>query len=165
MDAAAAQEAWYRANGLKDNQIRVARVMKRDDATKTMKYSDTEILSYHVRPPQRPANVDDAAWKAYVQQYQDNSEITAEYFTCVCHLAGGELEGQIADLHVLEHALPKRGHRRLLCERTWSIPGGRPGAYVRIGDRVGGNIRPRGVGISASVYRLPQSGLVQGPFR
>jgi hypothetical protein len=83
MDAAAAHQAWYRANGIKDNEIIVARVFARDEATKTMKYSDTEVLSYHVRPPNRPPNASDAAWKAYVKQYQDNSEITAEYFTCM----------------------------------------------------------------------------------
>jgi hypothetical protein len=39
----------------------------------------------------------------------------------------------IVDLHVLDHALAKRGHARLLDARAWPIPGGCPGAYVRIG--------------------------------
>jgi hypothetical protein len=88
IDAATAHEAWYRSNGITANQIIVARVFARDEATKTMKYSDTEVLSYHVRPPQRPPNASDAAWKAYVKQYQDNSEIVAEYFTCMPKPAG-----------------------------------------------------------------------------
>ena len=34
--------------------------------------------------------------------------------------------GQVADRHVFEHALPKRGHGGLLCERAWLSPSGSP---------------------------------------
>jgi len=34
------------------------------------------------------------------------------------HVRALGAQGQIAHLHVLEHALPKRGHRRLLWEHT-----------------------------------------------
>lgn len=83
MKAAAAHLAWYRANKITTNQIVTARVIETDRAAGTSKYSDTEVLQYHIRPPQRPANADDAAWKAYVKQYQDNSEIVSEYMTCM----------------------------------------------------------------------------------
>jgi len=48
---------------------------------------------------------------------------------------------------------------------TGAIPGGRPGAYVRLDDGVGGKIRAGGMAISASGYRLPQSGSVQRGLR
>ncbi len=83
MKAAAAHRAWYRANKITTNEIVTARVIEMDRAAGTSKYSDTEVLQYHIRPPQRPANADDAAWKAYVKQYQDNSEIVSEYMTCM----------------------------------------------------------------------------------
>ena len=88
MAAAAAHQAWYRANGITDNEIVTARVLVRDPATGGVNYSETEVLSYHVRPPQeRLPNRGDAAWKAYVKQYQDTSEIKSEYMTCMPKLA------------------------------------------------------------------------------
>lgn len=83
MKASAAHIAWYRANKITTNQIVTARVIETDRAAGTAKYSDTVVLQYHINPPQRPANADDAAWKAYVKQYQDNSEIVNEYVTCM----------------------------------------------------------------------------------
>ena len=82
--AAAAHQAWYRANGIKDNEIVTARVLVRDPATGAVSYSDTEVLSYHFRlPQQRLPNRGDTAWNAYVKQYQDTSEIKSEYMTCM----------------------------------------------------------------------------------
>ena len=83
MKASAAHLAWYRANKITTNQIVTARVIEMDQAAGTAKYSDREVLQYHINPPQRPANADDAAWKAYVKQYQDNSEIVSEHMTCM----------------------------------------------------------------------------------
>ena len=50
-----------------------------------MKYSDTDVLSYHIRPPapETVKNRGDAAWKAYVKLYTDTSEIKSEYMTCM----------------------------------------------------------------------------------
>jgi hypothetical protein len=82
--AAAAHQAWYRANGITDNEIVTARVLVRDPATGAVSYSDTEVLSYHIRlPQQRLPNRGDAAWNAYVKQYQETSEIKSEYMTCM----------------------------------------------------------------------------------
>ena len=83
LKAAAAHLAWYRANKITTNEIVTARVIETDKTTGASKYSETEILQYHVRPPQRPANAGDEAWQAYVKQYQDNSEIVGEYVTCM----------------------------------------------------------------------------------
>ena len=85
MAAVAAHKAWYRANGITDNEIVVSRVLVRGSATDVLKYSDTEVLTYHVRPPaqERTPHRGDAAWNAYVKQYRDNSEIKNEYTTCM----------------------------------------------------------------------------------
>ncbi len=60
------------------------------------------------------------------------AEVTSEP-SDVLHVGALGRRREVANLHVFEHALPKRGHRRLLCARAWPIPGGRTGAYVRIG--------------------------------
>ena len=85
MAAVAAHKAWYRSHGFKDNVIVVSKVILRDDKTGAMKYSDAEVVTYHVRPP-GTAQSDpkkDAAWDAYVKQYRDTSDIKTEYLTCM----------------------------------------------------------------------------------
>jgi hypothetical protein len=47
------------------------------------------------------------------------------------------VRGQISNLHVLEHALPKRGHRRLLCTFAWPI-------QARAVERIQRGRSPRG---------------------
>jgi hypothetical protein len=82
--AAAAHQKWYRDHGVMDNEIVVSRIIVRDSAARALKYSDTEVLTYHIRPP-GPGRVKapDASWNAFVRQYRENSDIKAEYFTCV----------------------------------------------------------------------------------
>jgi hypothetical protein len=82
--AAAAHEKWYRDRGVNDNEIVVSRILVRDTVTRTTKYSDAQVLTYHFRPP-GPARVrqGDDDWRAFVKQYDDNSEIRAEYVTCM----------------------------------------------------------------------------------
>ncbi len=83
--AVAAHKAWYRTHGFADNAIVAARVIVRDEKTKTMKYSDAEVVTHHVRPPgpDQTAAKRDAAWDAYVKQYRDTSDIKSEYMTCM----------------------------------------------------------------------------------
>ena len=85
MAAVAAHKTWYRDNGVTENEIFTARVLVRDEATKSWKNSETEVISFHVRPPSsaRTPKRGDAAWNAYVQMYRDSSEIKAEYMTCM----------------------------------------------------------------------------------
>jgi hypothetical protein len=84
MAAVAAHKAWYRSHGFKDNVIVASRVILRDDKTGAMKYSDAEVVTYHVRPPAAAQTVPhDAAWDAYVKQYRDTSDIKNEYMTCM----------------------------------------------------------------------------------
>jgi hypothetical protein len=85
MDAVAAHQAWYRNNGVKDDEIVASRVIVKDEKTGEMKYSDKEVLTYHINPPdpEKTPNRNDAAWKAYVKMYRDNSDIKSEYVTCM----------------------------------------------------------------------------------
>jgi hypothetical protein len=85
MAAVAAHKAWYRDHGFKDNVIVASKVILRDDKTGAMRYSDAEVVTYHVRPPggaQTQAKRD-AAWDVYVKQYRDTSDIKSEYMTCM----------------------------------------------------------------------------------
>lgn len=86
MKAVEAHKAWYRANGVMDNDIVAARVFVRDEKTGApAKHSDTEIMSFHLRPPaaSRTPNKNDAAWEAFVKQYRDNADLKSEYWACI----------------------------------------------------------------------------------
>jgi hypothetical protein len=84
LSAVAAHRAWYRNHGLKDNVIVASRIMLLDAHTGAMNYSDSEVITYHVRPPSPQKTPEhDAAWDAYVKQYRDTSDIKTEYFTCL----------------------------------------------------------------------------------
>ncbi len=62
--------------------IVASRVIVTDPATHAMSYSDSEVITYHVRPPGSDAK-HDAAWDAYVKQYRDTSDIKTQYLTCM----------------------------------------------------------------------------------
>lgn len=83
--AVAAHQAWYRANGIKDNEIVASRVIVKDEKTGQFKYSDTEVLTYHINAPDptKLPHRGDAAWNAYVKMYRDNSDLKSEYLTCM----------------------------------------------------------------------------------
>lgn len=90
MSAVAANKAWYRANGVDDNDVFAARVLVRDPNTNEQKYSDSQVMTYHVNPPsrQRTPNVGDAGWNAFVKLYRDNSDMKAEYLACMPKIPG-----------------------------------------------------------------------------
>jgi hypothetical protein len=88
MKAQEAHIAWYRKNGFLNNQIYTTRILVADPATKAMKYSDTEVMSFHVRPPASAAGMsvsskDQAGWDAYVALYRTAAELKAEYTVCL----------------------------------------------------------------------------------
>jgi hypothetical protein len=85
MAAVAAHKAWYRSHGFNDNIIVAAPVIVRDQKTKTFSYSETEVVTQHIRPPgpDKTAGKIDAAWDAYVKQYRDTSDLKSEYTTCM----------------------------------------------------------------------------------
>src|SRR5712671_5260837 len=43
--------AWYRKNGFTNNQIYTTRILTLDPKTKVLNYSDTDVMTFHVRPP------------------------------------------------------------------------------------------------------------------
>ena len=83
MAAVDANLAWYRKNGVKDNQIVASRVIVKDEKTGQMKYSD-EMITYHINPPRSDQKLprNDDAWKAFVKMYRDSSRLKTEYITC-----------------------------------------------------------------------------------
>lgn len=85
MAAVAAHKAWYRSHGFNDNVIVAAPVIVRDEKTKAFNYSETEVVTQHIRPPgpEKTAAKRDAAWDAYVKQYRDTSDLKSEYTTCM----------------------------------------------------------------------------------
>ena len=86
LKAVEAHKAWYRANGITDNDIVAARVLAKDDKGQpTNKYSETEVMSFHLRPPAaaRTPNKNDAPWQAFIKQYRDNSDLKLEYWACI----------------------------------------------------------------------------------
>jgi hypothetical protein len=82
--AVAGQLAWYRTNGVTNNKIYAAPILVQDDATKEWKYSDTQIITFHVNPPPMSAKLprNDDAWKAYVKLFNDSSTIKIAYTIC-----------------------------------------------------------------------------------
>ena len=69
MKAVEAHRAFYRANGVEDNEIVTARVIVRDQATGDMSYAEDQVLSLHIRPPyqQNVPGRGDAAYDAFVK--------------------------------------------------------------------------------------------------
>jgi hypothetical protein len=85
MKAVEAHRAWYRAQGVDDNEIVIAPMIRRDDATGEMTYVEEQFLSFHVRPPFERAlpGRGDPGYDAFVKLYRENSEIAHEYLACV----------------------------------------------------------------------------------
>jgi len=83
MKAVAAHAEWYRSHGLEDKVI-AARVVVRDEATKVQKYSDTQVMTYHIAPVvYKAAPAHDEAYDAFVKLYRENSEIKQQYNVCL----------------------------------------------------------------------------------
>jgi hypothetical protein len=78
-----AHKAWYRSHGFMNNEIHTAKMLVLDKSTNSWKYSDSEIMSFHIRPPLPQDLKLDAAWDAFVRQYDESSEIKAEYSICL----------------------------------------------------------------------------------
>lgn len=89
MSAVAAQKAWYKNNGVTDNDIAVSRVLEKDSSTGGTKYSDKDVLTYHVHPPaeERTPEIGDSDWKAFEKQYSDNSDLKEQFTTCMPKLS------------------------------------------------------------------------------
>lgn len=81
MQAVAEHKAWYRSHGVKDNVIAPARIIERQEGGPG-KYSDTEVMTFHIHPPTGRTERD-AAYDAFVQKYRDSSDLKSEYRVCL----------------------------------------------------------------------------------
>ena len=81
LQAAAAQQAWYKAAGAPDT-IGVMRVMVQDPATNSWSTSETQAITTHTSTGPVTAT-HDAAWDAFVAAFKDTSTIKTQYMTCV----------------------------------------------------------------------------------
>ncbi|MGD0963816.1 MAG: hypothetical protein ABSA57_07950 [Candidatus Acidiferrales bacterium] len=83
--AVKAHKAWYRNNGVTSNEILVSRVIVKDEKTGEWKYSDSEVITYHINPPEDNAKLprNDDAWKAYVKMYNDVSTVKSITLSCM----------------------------------------------------------------------------------
>jgi hypothetical protein len=82
VQAAQAQEAWYRAHGVTSNRILIARIVKHDAATNTSSYAADEVFTLHVNPP--PAEKKGAGVKPdYVEKYKQNATILDRKTICL----------------------------------------------------------------------------------
>jgi hypothetical protein len=86
------QQAWYRANGYDDNDIHFVRLMKFDRATNSYRLAVNRVMILHVNPPSdvidshadvKRSAESNAAWSAFVKEYDDNSKVTAAFATCL----------------------------------------------------------------------------------
>ena len=82
LQAAAAQQAWYKAAGTSD-QIGVMRVLVQDPTTKAWSMSETEAITTHTTPNGPTRSPHDAAWDAFVAMYADSSTIKYAYVACM----------------------------------------------------------------------------------
>lgn len=60
------------------------RIVVRDEATKAQKYSETQVMTYHISPAvYKPGPAHDDAYEAFVKLYRENSEIKQQYNVCL----------------------------------------------------------------------------------
>jgi hypothetical protein len=83
--AVKAHKAWYRNNGVKTNDIFVSRVIVKDQKTGDFQFSDSEVITYHINPPEDNEKLprNDDAWKAYVKMYNDSSTVKSITLSCM----------------------------------------------------------------------------------
>lgn len=80
--AARDHAAWYRSHGYKENRLLVGPVIT-GGRGEGWTASETEYASVHMDAPGVPADKRDAGWDAYVKEYRDSSELTADKFVCL----------------------------------------------------------------------------------
>jgi hypothetical protein len=84
LKAVAAHREWYRSHGLTGHQIFATRILVRDESTRAQTYSEKELMTYHISPPNgQPEAPHDAAYDAFVKLYRENSEIKQQYNICL----------------------------------------------------------------------------------
>jgi hypothetical protein len=61
------------------------RILVQDPATKVYAASETQAITTHIMPAQRPTGPrpDQAGWDAFVKMFADSSTIKTQYMTCM----------------------------------------------------------------------------------
>ncbi len=78
LKAVAAQKAWYKQAGTKD-EISVMRIAD----MKTGAYSETEAITTHTSMPNSTPAKHDAGYDAFVALFTQSSTIKTQYLTCM----------------------------------------------------------------------------------
>jgi hypothetical protein len=83
--AVAAHKAWYRNNGVRNDDFLISRVIVKDEKTGEWNYSDSEVITYHINPPEDNPKLprNDDAWKAYQKMYSDVSTVKSITLSCM----------------------------------------------------------------------------------
>lgn len=80
--AVADNQAWYVAHGQTKNKQVGGRVLTRDKAT-GWSVSPDMVATVHVNPPGPEAGPADAAWNAFVAEYQANTNMVSQTMICL----------------------------------------------------------------------------------
>ena len=84
MRAVSAQLAWYRSKGITDNDIYAAPVLVTDEKTGQQRYSDKEVMTFHINPPgpdREPKR--DEPLEAAARLARDNADVKTVYRVCI----------------------------------------------------------------------------------
>jgi hypothetical protein len=81
--AIAAQQAWYKSHGFKNNQIVLGEIAEQDSATRMWSDSTTRFYTFHINPPDPSTLKPDAGWDAFGKMFADTSKIVETHFVCM----------------------------------------------------------------------------------
>ncbi|MDR3512250.1 MAG: hypothetical protein P4L73_11490 [Caulobacteraceae bacterium] len=81
--AVADHRKWYADHGYVQDRFTVAPVLVADPASHQMVPAAGEVMTLHTHAVDVPADKHDAAWNAYVAEYQANSEIIGTVLVCL----------------------------------------------------------------------------------
>jgi hypothetical protein len=74
---------WYAAHGFAKDRIVAASVLDFDDKTRTLGRSPDTVVTLHTSAHEVPKAQRDAAWDAYVAEYQANSVVQSTMRVCL----------------------------------------------------------------------------------
>jgi hypothetical protein len=83
LKAAADHDAWFKSHGYTGDGVGVARQMEYDEKKKTFSFSEKEVVTVHFNPSGVPIEKQDADYKAFEKEYNDNADILTERLFCV----------------------------------------------------------------------------------
>jgi hypothetical protein len=81
--ALADQKRWYSDHGYTKDEIVAAPVLVVDPKTSALKKSPNLVITFHYRSVEISQSKRDAAWNAFVAEYQANTDIVSETVACM----------------------------------------------------------------------------------